>query len=153
LRAQCKARRLGLAGEIPLRTRAAPVEELAEVAVIVRRGRRVLLAQRPDAGRWAGLWEFPHGPARDGETATESVRRLLAELTGIRAEPGRQFTKLRHAIMRFRITLVCLEARYRSGRFQPQFYTHGRWVNLGELCNYPVSAPQRRLVRALLQPQ
>jgi A/G-specific adenine glycosylase len=149
LSAHCAARRLRLADKIPPRAKAAPVENLTEVAVVVERGRRVLLARRPDSARWAGLWEFPHGSLLPGESEGDSARRLLAELAGICAEPQRHITTLRHSIMRFRITLVCLEARYQSGRFHSNFYPRACWVNLGDLQKYPVSAPQRRLVRAL----
>jgi A/G-specific adenine glycosylase len=149
LRGQCTAHRLRLADKIPRRSRAAPVEDLAEVAVVVRRGRRVLLVQRPTKGRWAGLWEFPHGSPLEGEDAQDCARRLLAGLAGIHAQPEQMITTIRHAIMRWRITLDCLQALYQSGRFHSDFYTHGRWVTLGDLHNYPVSAPQRRLVQTL----
>src|SRR5206468_6793643 len=68
LAAHCAARRLNLQEKLPLRAEPPPPVAVAEVAVVVRRGGSVLLAQRPDAGRWAGLWEFPHGPLTDGET-------------------------------------------------------------------------------------
>ena len=67
LAADCAARRLGLQDAIPARTPPPEPMEVREAAVVVRRGERVLLLQRPAEGRWASLWEFPHGPlARDG---------------------------------------------------------------------------------------
>jgi len=151
LRAYCTAHRMGLVDKIPSRVRTPRIQDLAEVAVVLRRGRRVLLVQRPDAGRWAGLWEFPHGPPENGENSPDCARRLLADLTGICAEPAREIMKLRHSIMRIRISLVCLEAHFQSGRFRSAFYAQGRWVNLGDLRDYPVSAPQRRLTQCLIQ--
>jgi len=151
LRAHCAAHRMGLVDKIPSRVRTPRIENLADVAIVVRRGRRVLLVQRPDTGRWAGLWEFPHGPPENGDNSQDGARRLLADLTGIRTEPAREIMKLRHSIMRFRISLVCLEAPYQGGRFRSAFYAKGRWVNLGNLQDYPVSAPQRRLARCLVE--
>jgi A/G-specific adenine glycosylase len=147
----CTARRLGLEDKIPLPPRPPRVEDVAEVAVVVRRGRRVLLVQRPKTGRWAGLWEFPHGPRHAGETAPDAACRLLAELAGIQGDPLRELTTLRHGITRFKITLACIEARYRSGRFRSASYPRGRWVMPDELPDFPLSSPQRRLARCLSQ--
>src|SRR5262249_25878468 len=71
LYARCAARRLNLQERIPRERIAKVIEEVQEVAVVPRRRERVLLLKRPDHGRWAGLWEFPHGPIRPGETHTQ----------------------------------------------------------------------------------
>src|SRR5262249_1395268 len=54
----CQARRLGLQEAIPPRSQAPATVPVEEAAVVVRRGHKVLLLQRPEVGRWAGLWEF-----------------------------------------------------------------------------------------------
>ena len=58
----CEARRLGLQDVIPLRTAPAEVVEVHEAAVVVHRGKRVLLARRREGtlGRYVGI------PARAG---------------------------------------------------------------------------------------
>src|SRR5204862_1827771 len=54
----CVARREGSQAEIPAKSVAAATTEVAEVALVVRRGSKVLLTQRrDDATRWAGMWE------------------------------------------------------------------------------------------------
>jgi A/G-specific adenine glycosylase len=55
----CVARRRGLQDKIPVRSRVQTVQQVNEVAVVVRRRGRVLLVQRLATGRWAALWEFP----------------------------------------------------------------------------------------------
>jgi A/G-specific adenine glycosylase len=55
-------------------------------------------------------------------------------------------------VTRFAITLVCLEAEYRSGRFRSDYYSQGKWLRPGELSRYPVSSPQRRLAVAVADP-
>jgi A/G-specific adenine glycosylase len=86
-----------------------------------------------------------------GETAVAAGKRMLADSAGIQAVPGTEMLTLRHGITRFRITMVCLAARYRSGRFSSHVYQQGKWVELEELAKYPVSAPQRRLARSLME--
>ena len=44
---------------------------------------RVLLARRPEGKSMAGLWEFPGGKVRDGETPEQAVVREVQEELGI----------------------------------------------------------------------
>jgi A/G-specific adenine glycosylase len=149
----CEARRLGRQEKIPGRSPPTEIEEVREAAVVVRRGGRVLLTQRPaDAKRWAGMWEFPHGPLADGEGWDDAARRLLPELTGLSAELGREILTIRHAVTRFQITMVCFEAAHTAGEFRSEFYGDGRWLTPEELATYPVSSPQRRLAKELTAP-
>ncbi len=116
--------------------------------MVVRRGKRVLLAQRPTQGRWGGMWEFPRGPLAGGETHEQAAVRLANELAGLAVELGPELMTVRHGVTRFRITLVCFEARHRAGGFRSSFYQQGRWVAPARLVDYPVSVPQRRLTRS-----
>jgi len=148
----CVANRQGLQASIPLKTpRPAPVE-VHEVALVVRRGHTVLLAQRPpSATRWANMWEFPHLALDAGEAHENGARRLLNQVLGLDGQLGEELMNIRHGVTRFRITMVCYEAAYRSGEFQPNFYSEARWLEPRQLADYPVSAPQRRLARTLAQ--
>jgi A/G-specific adenine glycosylase len=150
LREHCRARLLGLQEEIPRRPAVPATVEVAEVAVVVRRGEKVLLVQRPKEGRWAGLWEFPHGPLQEGDTHERAAARMLRQHTGVEADLGPELLTVRHGITRYRITLVCLQGRWRRGAFRSGFYQQGRWLRPVELHNYPVSAPQRRLAQELV---
>lgn len=49
------------------------------VAAVVRRDGRYLLCRRPTEKRHGGLWEFPGGKVRGGETRADAARRELAE--------------------------------------------------------------------------
>jgi A/G-specific adenine glycosylase len=151
--ADCVARHRGLQGEIPRPAPPPAAVAVREVALAVRRGPRVLLAQRPpDARRWANMWEFPHGELGPGETFDAAAARLLGPLTGLTADLGPELLTVRHGVTRFRITLVCLEAEYRGGKFASDCYARGRWLRPAELIKYPVSSPQRKLLTAVAGP-
>jgi A/G-specific adenine glycosylase len=147
----CVARREGTQDRIPPPARRAEAVEVSETAVVVRKGHRVLLVQRPAKGRWAGLWEFPHGPRERDETIEEAAARLVRTLTGLTADIGDELITLRHGVTRFRITMVCLDARFASGRFRSSLYERGRWVQPVVLTDFPVSSPQRRLAQTVAQ--
>jgi A/G-specific adenine glycosylase len=150
LASACEAKRLGLQEQIPARPVPPATVAVREVAVVVYRGGQVLLAQRPETGRWATMWEFPHVELRPDEAHETAAERCLRELTGVSAELGEEIVTIRHGVTRFAITMVCFAARRTGGRFRSKFYRRGVWVAPAGLSEYPVSAPQRRLIRALL---
>jgi A/G-specific adenine glycosylase len=152
LRNRCEARRLGLQEVIPLRSAAAQTVEVREAAVVLRQGAKVLLVQRPGSGRWANLWEFPHGQLARDETHEQAALRLLRELTGLKGRLGPELLTIRHGVTRYSITMVCFEAAFTGGSFRSDFYQAARWLEPRELSAYPVSAPQRRLTHTLLKP-
>jgi A/G-specific adenine glycosylase len=152
LAARCVARQLGQQESIPARTTPPSTIQVQEAAVVVRRGAEVLLVQRPPGGRWAGLWEFPHGPLLDRESHEAAAVRLLHQLTRLSAKLGPELLTIRHGITRYRIALTCFEAEHAGGDFQSAFYVEGRWLSCADLAAYPVSSPQRRLTRFLISP-
>jgi A/G-specific adenine glycosylase len=147
--ALCRAHQLGVQDRIPPPSRHVQVVTVEEAAIVVWKKQTVLLVQRPATGRWAGMWEFPHGTKETSETYEQAGLRHVQVLTGVKAELGPELTTLRHGITRYRITLACFEARYRTGKFRSAFYQQGRWVTPSQLATFPVSAPQRRLARIL----
>jgi A/G-specific adenine glycosylase len=149
LAAHCEARRLGEQGQIPPRTPVPATVVVQEAALVVRQGKHVLLAQRPSTGRWANMWEFPHGPLLANERHDQAADRLGAELTGLDIRLGPEIMTIRHGITKFRITIVCFEAEHVAGEFRSPYYTRGLWLTPAELTAHPVSAPQRRLARVL----
>jgi A/G-specific adenine glycosylase len=153
IRGRCGARRLGLQEQLPQRPTPPATVAVDEVAVVVRRGPRVLLVRRPAQGRWASLWEFPRGQLENGETHEDAAARLLREHTGLTADLGPELLTVRHGVTRFQITLVCLEANFREGDFRPGHYPQGRWVFPRQLQDFPLSRPQRLLAEALAKPR
>src|ERR1700722_5566793 len=57
---------------------------LVAAAVLIDKDNRVLLAQRPEGKKMAGLWEFPGGKVQDGETCEAALVRELDEELGIK---------------------------------------------------------------------
>jgi A/G-specific adenine glycosylase len=148
--ADCQAFQTGTQDRIPTKSAQPAVVEVREVAVVVRRGDRVLLVQRrADAARWASMWEFPHGELQGVEAHDQAAKRLLREWTGVTARLGAELLTVRHGVTRFRITMVAIEAAWRRGEFASTVYADGRWLRPSELAKYPVSVPQRQLAEAV----
>ena len=149
----CEANRLGLQAVIPPPKKAKDVIFVQEVGVVIRDGDKVLLCRRrPDAARWQNMWEVPHAEVAAGEPAEDAAVRIAAELTGLSVRPGPEVATIRHGVTRFAITLTCLEATRVCGDFAPGFYAAAHWATPIEMADYPVSAPQRKLVTELANP-
>jgi A/G-specific adenine glycosylase len=147
----CEAKRQGWQDRIPRRAAAKRMVRVREAAIVVVRGRRVLLQQRLPEERWAGLWDFPRmaldgaGGERDEEEVDRRrLEKLLVESLGVRATVVRPLARLRHGVTRFDITLDCYLARYR-GRTGRRPLRRWRWLRPAELEGYPLSSPARRL--------
>ena len=150
LAARCMAYLHKLQDELPQRRTPRRSVLVDEVAVVLRKGRRVLITQRPNTGRWAGLWEFPHTAQNDRESSSDAALRTLSEMTGLTGKLLRQRLVIRHAVMHYRIALHCFEASCIGGRFRSKFYVQEKWVLPEELADFPVSSPQRRLAQSLV---
>jgi A/G-specific adenine glycosylase len=149
--AVCRARLLGIQEQIPPPARRPEARQVSEAAVVLSKNGKLLLAQRKSSGRCENMWEFPHGPLEPGESFEGAAARLIVELTNLRGEIGALLLTIKHAVTHHQITLMCFEASYRSGRFASSFYQAARWLAPSELAGLPVSSPQRRLARFLVQ--
>ncbi len=148
--AECLAFRNGLQLQIPPPPAAKEITPIQEVAVIVRDGAKILLCQRPElAKRWAGMWEVPHAERLPEESDAVAALRICRELTGFEVAPGNEILTIRHAVTRFAITMVCVEAALVGGIFHAGVYRHSEWVTVADLDRFPVSSPQRRMMQVL----
>ena len=163
LRMCCRAFADGATGRIP-RPKARPkITDVTHVNVIVRKQGAVLLRQHGDGERWSGLWDFPRYELTDELAATlpdnlrspslfgstnglaEFLRTEIHQQTGIDAEIGAYLTSLTHAVTRYRIQLLCFEAKYLSGRLRRGEPL--KWVRPGSLEGFPLSTTARKLAR------
>lgn len=144
----CEAHAAGTVHQIP---RAAPsprIEVVEEVAVALRKGARLLYVQRPPLGRWANMWELPHMSLEKNETPAQGAARLLKSL-GQKGKLSGRIAALRHTVTRFRITLTCMAVKQPRGRFRPGSYVRAKWLTPAQMQRYPISTPQRRLIKML----
>lgn len=148
---RCLAYKTGRQNEIPRKSDPPATTNVQESAVVIRREGKVLLVQRPATGRWAGLWEFPHGPVAEGESHEETALRH-ARGVGLEIDLGPELVTITHKITRYQITLVCFTAEFRSGEFASSHIPQAVWVEPDRLGDYPVSSPQRLLARQLTHP-
>ena len=120
-------------------------------AGLVWRDGDLLIARRPVEGLLGGLWEFPGGKRRRGETLEQACVREVREETGLRVRCHAPFLSIEHAYTHFRITLHLFHCTSSSGEPQPLACEAPRFVSIGALERYPFPRANRRALEALLE--
>jgi A/G-specific adenine glycosylase len=146
----CAARASGQQAEFPAPSARPPLTALAMVAAVVRSRRHLLLVKLgAQAPRWAGLWQFPSGEVRAGETAVQSVQRVVREQAGLRVVVNDPIVRVRHALTRYRVTLDAYRCTSGRGRAVPLGVDEVAWKLPSELRELALPAAQRRVAEAL----
>lgn len=118
-------------------------------AGLIRKGDKLLIAQRPSEGMLGGLWEFPGGKQEEGETLEECLVREIREELGIEIAVEERLTSVDHAYSHFSITLHAFEARYLSGAPRAIGCAAWRWIAPEEVEDYALPRADRRIVEFL----
>ncbi len=112
---------------------------------------RVLIARRPEGKAMAGLWEFPGGKVRDGETPEEAlVRELREELAVDVAEAClAPFAFASHAYDDFHLLMPLYVCRRWDGRVRPLEHAELAWVRPRRMAAYAMPPADIPLVAML----
>ena len=124
-----------------------PHQHLA-VPVVFKRG-RVLIAQRPSDGLLGGLWEFPGGRMRRGESPEAACRRVAREALGLTVRTGEPIATVDHAFSHMRVTLHAVRCEHVRGKLEAPESARVRWARPSELERFAWPKAQRRIVGAL----
>ena len=131
----CVAHREGRVAELPTPKPRKTLPERATTVLILVHADRVLLAVRPPAGIWGGLWSLPEAAGDAGADATPLGCRIVSAVP---------LPPVRHVFTHFRLMLRPLLCRVEPlvAAAEPGH----RWVKLTELDAAPLPAPIRRLL-------
>jgi 8-oxo-dGTP diphosphatase len=124
---------------------------LVSAVAMVDADGRVLLARRPEGKALAGLWEFPGGKVRTGETPEAALIRELHEELGVDVSASclAPFAFASHAYERFHLLMPLYLCRRWQGTPEPREGQALAWVRPGKLGDYPMPPADRPLVAML----
>jgi len=121
--------------------------ELPVVAGVVRRAGRIMIARRAGPDDLAGMWEFPGGKIRAGESPEAALRREWSEEFGMEVEPLRLLGETRHASRSRVVRLVFVEARAAGVPRFLEAHDAVAWVRAGGIGLYRFAPADRAMVR------
>nr|WP_053068232.1 8-oxo-dGTP diphosphatase MutT [Synechococcus sp. GFB01] len=150
LRRHCAAYAAGNPADYPVKD--APRElpfQVIGVGVVRNAAGEVLIDQRLNEGLLGGLWEFPGGKQEPGESIHATIARELREELAIEADVGEELITLEHAYSHKRLRFVVYLCTWLSGEPRPLASQQVRWVDPGELGDYPFPAANARIIAAL----
>ncbi len=150
LAGECVAFKTARTDEVPYKSPAKkrPHHEIG-IGIIRDDYHRLLIAKRPEDAMLGGLWEFPGGKQKVGESIEETVARELREELGVDVLVEQPFMQLKHAYSHFSIRMRAYFCRITSGTPRPVSSTEIKWVRADELGDYPFPKANRKLTEAL----
>lgn len=150
LHSLCVARKQGFQDTLPMREKRPPLAHKDVTAgIIADRQGRLLVVQRPHSGLLGGLWKFPGGVRRPGETLQGALRRTVKEELGVRVQIKRPISSLKHAYTHFRVTFHAFQCGLNSGKPRALGCQRWQWTTVSGLSNIPFSKGDRKIIALL----
>jgi 8-oxo-dGTP diphosphatase len=118
-------------------------------AAILTQAGRVLIARRKPGASQAGMWEFPGGKVRQGETPAECLKREIREELGLDIAVGTFMGESIHAYADQSIRLLAYCARIEAGAPVLNDHAEVEWVRFDELGRFTFCAADMPFVRML----
>ncbi len=119
------------------------------VGIITDRNGRLLIALRPDDVMLGGLWEFPGGKQKSGESIKDTVCRELEEELDVEVKVNKKFMVVKHAYSHFKITLHAYWCTIEHGTPKPKSSNALEWVTINEINEYPFPKANKMIIDKL----
>lgn len=113
---------------------------------------RVLIARRRPGVSQAGLWEFPGGKVRPGETPEQCLQREIQEELGVHIAVERFFGESVYAYETKIIRLLAYRVSVKSGEVSLNDHAELAWVAVEDLGGYRFCPADVPLVQKLQRP-
>jgi A/G-specific adenine glycosylase len=135
--------------QYPKRAQRKPIpEHHVAVGVVFKKG-KFLITRRPSQGLLGGLWEFPGGKLKPGESAEAACLREIREEVNLTIEIASPLTRVKHAYTHFKVLMDVFCCRHVRGRIRLKGPVDYRWITLKEIENYPFPGANHKFIPLL----
>jgi A/G-specific adenine glycosylase len=146
----CEAQKLGIEKDLPVAKKKKPPREVNMIALVTRRGKKVLLARRRAGGLFGGMWEPPMVECAGSSSESSLAESSLAESIGAELEDvthlGEQTHVLTHRKLRIQITTARIKSDPALAKGAP--YECLAWKGAAELESLAMSSLARKVLLA-----
>lgn len=118
---------------------------------VVEKSGRYLITQRRFDDRLGGIWEFPGGKIREGESDEACVTRELKEELGIEVQVGQHLGTIHYTYPDRKLELRFYACSLSAGDPKPIDVQDFRWAKADELIYYQFPKADREIVDKLVQ--
>jgi len=147
----CLAFKTRQIAEFPKRKKSRAKPQFHIAVGVVFKGDRVLITRRKAAGLLGGLWEFPGGKIKQGESVETACIREIKEEVNLKVRIDSHLTRIKHAYTHFKIIMEVFCCRYVSGKVKLNGPTAHRWIRIEEYKNYPFPKANHKFIPLLEQ--
>ncbi len=142
----CRAYKQGKQEIIP-KPKKKSYKKIEAVVGIIKKENKFLIQKRPPHGLLAGLWEFPGGKMKSGETRKQALRREIREELLCEVLTLDFLVTVQHAYTYFQVTLHAFECELeKNPRLDKDIQ---RWVTLKGIRHYPLPSGSAKIIRYL----
>lgn len=141
----CRAYAQGKQEIIP-RPKKRVLKDISAVIAIIEKNGKYFIQKRPSKGLLAGLWEFPGGKVKKGESKSKALERELKEELGAALVSARHLFDVKHFYTQFRVNLAVFACRVDP--WPKHDITH-KWLGWNMIHQYPMPSGSAKIVQKL----
>jgi len=118
-------------------------------AGLIRNNGKILITQRPFNDTFGGLWEFPGGKQKAGETLEQCLIREIAEELNIKIRVDKKLMSILHTYDHVQITLHVFLCTFLEGMPEIKGVQNWKWIDLLEIDHYDFIEADKRVIQKL----
>ena len=151
IESMCRAYQAGRVAQFPKRLIKPPTPQYRIAVGVVFKNGQMLITRRKTEGLLGGLWEFPGGKIRQGESAAAACIREIKEEVNLSIRIDSHLALVKHAYTHFKILMEVFCCAYVSGRIKLNGPADHRWIRLDQLEDYPFPKANHKFLPQLRQ--
>jgi A/G-specific adenine glycosylase len=149
----CRAHQADQVAQYPKRQKPRATPQYHIAVGVIYKNDRVLITRRKAEGLLGGLWEFPGGKIRKGESAQAACIREIQEEVNLKVRIDQHLIRVKHAYTHFKIVMEVFCCRFVSGRVRLNGPAAHRWIRLDDYPKYPFPRANHKFIPLLKQEQ
>ena len=125
-----------------------PIPNYDVVTGIIWKNDQLLILQRDKKNHLGGLWEFPGGKMKNGETQMQTLKREIMEECGIDIKIGKEIGSIKHTYSHFSIAMTSFHCTMINGQ-EVKTEQPFEWIKLSQIKDFPFPKANHKLFAIL----